>query len=71
MDKYEYKVIRFTSGDTEKLTDTLNKFGQEGWHVITASPDSYKSPRISEGYSDGGEFKIIYEIIIERKIITS
>jgi hypothetical protein len=38
--KYEYKVIdvrdKFGKVNIDKLTDILNQYGRDGWHLVTA-----------------------------------
>ena len=65
MDKYEYKNINFHSGNRDNLVDVLNKFGAEGWHVVSSTPCAYY--QVQQEVMDGWH-GIQYDILLERKI---
>ena len=37
MQKWEYQVFRIANGDTAKHRDTLDRYGLEGWELVSVN----------------------------------
>lgn len=59
--KWEYKVVLWSSWDMSLLEHTLNDLGDEGWEVVATMNETLVLKRPCVGQEDGGDPRAVQE----------